>query len=60
MNQLYDVLILDMSESHKCVISDSEQESILEQPTMHTEYEPTHFLFFLSKSHKWWWLVFSW
>ena len=34
MNQLYDVFILDMPESHTYVINDSEQESISEQPTM--------------------------
>lgn len=34
MNQFYDVLILDMPESHKCVISDSEWSSISEQPTV--------------------------
>lgn len=49
MNQLYDVFILDMPESHTYVINDSEQESISEQPIMlliQREYEPTYFLFF--------------
>ena len=49
MNQLYDVFILDMPESHTYVINDSEQESISQQPTMlltQRKYEPTYFLFF--------------
>lgn len=74
MNQLDDVLILDMPESRKCVISDSGQQSISEQPNVlltQSEDDPSHFLFFLRKSHEWWqitsltkvvqnWTPFSW